>query len=295
MRSKTLTPRQVGKALGVSESTVRRWCDRDVLSSHSTAGGHRRIAVGSVLAFAREQGLVITDHAALGLGTEGGRPADHAELSRRFLAAARAGDSVAAAMVLKERFVAGDEPPALFDHIVAPAMHELGALWERGEIEVYEEHRASNTVFLALAALLTMMPADAVGSPIAIAAALSGDHSLIAPAMAAIVLRWSGYRVVALGADTPADSLARAVADLEPRVLALSVSHVSDDNAVVSQVLRIAEEAAQRDCLVAIGGRGLDASIRRRVEVDFLGDTMAHLHRFAVRAARETGPAEGDR
>jgi excisionase family DNA binding protein len=286
LESNALTPRQVAKALNLSESTVRRLCDRGQLPSRTTAGGHRRITVGSVLAYARERGLVVTDYGALGAAAAGGRPADSAELARRFLGAARAGDHRTAEVLLKERIIAGDEPAAVFDDIVAPALHELGALWERGVVEVYEEHRASGAVILALASLQSMLQREAIDSPIAMATALSGDNNLIAPTMATITLRACGYAVVALGSDTPATSIAKAVENLKPLLLAVSLSHVGSEDGAVGSIEIISRVAVQHDCRLALGGRGLSKAIRRRVQADFFGDTMGHLANYA-RKVRE--------
>ncbi|MEI6235767.1 MAG: helix-turn-helix domain-containing protein, partial [Planctomycetota bacterium] len=50
-----LSPKQVALALGVSEASLKRWCDNGLLDSTRTAGGHRRISRGSVMAFLRER------------------------------------------------------------------------------------------------------------------------------------------------------------------------------------------------------------------------------------------------
>ena len=44
----TISPRQVARAIGVGESTLKRWCDRGLIPMLKTAGGHRRLAVSDV-------------------------------------------------------------------------------------------------------------------------------------------------------------------------------------------------------------------------------------------------------
>jgi excisionase family DNA binding protein len=54
-----LTTHKVAQLLGVSIPTVASWCDGGQLPAHRTAGGHRRIAIEDLRAFAEERGLDI--------------------------------------------------------------------------------------------------------------------------------------------------------------------------------------------------------------------------------------------
>ena len=46
-----LSPKQVARALGVSESSLKRWCDKGLIPTERTAGGHRRLPLAGVLDF----------------------------------------------------------------------------------------------------------------------------------------------------------------------------------------------------------------------------------------------------
>ena len=48
-----LTPKQVARAINVSESSVKRWCDKGVIPTQYTAGGHRRIPLSGLMEFLR--------------------------------------------------------------------------------------------------------------------------------------------------------------------------------------------------------------------------------------------------
>ena len=52
-----LSPRQVAQAVGVSESSLKRWCDRGDIRVTKTAGGHRRIDRRVVVRYLRERGF----------------------------------------------------------------------------------------------------------------------------------------------------------------------------------------------------------------------------------------------
>ena len=48
-----LTPKQVARAIDVSESSIKRWCDKGVIETQYTAGGHRRITMAGLIEFVR--------------------------------------------------------------------------------------------------------------------------------------------------------------------------------------------------------------------------------------------------
>ena len=60
MAADLISPRQAARALGVSESSFKRWCDRGLIATVRTAGGHRKLAMSDVVRFVRErQGRVV--------------------------------------------------------------------------------------------------------------------------------------------------------------------------------------------------------------------------------------------
>jgi MerR family transcriptional regulator, light-induced transcriptional regulator len=52
-----LSPKQVARALGVSESSLKRWCDQGLIATVRTAGGHRKMASAEVMRYIREHNL----------------------------------------------------------------------------------------------------------------------------------------------------------------------------------------------------------------------------------------------
>ena len=66
-QSKLVSPKQVARAIGVSESSLKRWCDRGLIKTVKTAGGHRKMEIGEVLAFIRENDHALVAPELLGL------------------------------------------------------------------------------------------------------------------------------------------------------------------------------------------------------------------------------------
>ncbi|MFN9880569.1 MAG: helix-turn-helix domain-containing protein, partial [Planctomycetota bacterium] len=50
------TPKQIAKAIQVSESSIKRWCDQGLIATSYTAGGHRRVQVSAFLEFVKTHG-----------------------------------------------------------------------------------------------------------------------------------------------------------------------------------------------------------------------------------------------
>ena len=49
-----LSPKELAAAIGVSESTLKRWADDGLIVFSRTAGGHRRIRLAEAIRFIRE-------------------------------------------------------------------------------------------------------------------------------------------------------------------------------------------------------------------------------------------------
>ena len=49
MLKQVLTPKQVADAIGVSEASLKRWCDKGLIPATRTAGGHRRLPISGVV------------------------------------------------------------------------------------------------------------------------------------------------------------------------------------------------------------------------------------------------------
>ena len=87
-----LSPRTLGEAIGVSQSSLKRWADRGILRVHRTAGGHRRIDRREALRFIREAGFTVVRPELLGISAadlsfvdrQGGAPRRDSELDDQF-------------------------------------------------------------------------------------------------------------------------------------------------------------------------------------------------------------------
>lgn len=254
----TVSPRGLAAALGVSESSLKRWADEGRLVAERTVGGHRRIAVSEAVRFARQAGLAVRRPELLGLPTAAaGRPAPGVEdhVTDRLHAALAEDRAEEARGIIVSQYVAGRPLGWIFDGPVREALVRIGGLWEHDEGGVFLEHRATETCLAALAELRLLVPPPPQDAPVALGGGWAGDPYLVPSAMAALVLAEAGYAVRNLGADTPAEALLAAARHYRPRLAWQSFSAPPRNPREAAAAVRSLAESLGGGQLV-IGGRG---------------------------------------
>lgn len=291
-----IRPRQLAEAIGVSESSLKRWTDRGLLPTVKTVGGHRRLPIWGVVDFLRRSGHPVIRPELLGL------PVPAVEADTRSLAACLPifrelllGGHVDEGEELALRvYLHGHDLAALCDDLFKPAMEEIGNRGKSGGIDIYHEHRATQMMFRVLGRLRAALRPPAEHDPVALGASPQGDPYGLATLMAELVLLGGGWRPVNLGPDTPLSSIERAIADLRPKLVWLSVSAPVAEAAFAAAVGGLSTAAGRHGAGVIVGGRGLTASLRGRLRVGATGDCMQHLGGFAQAISRRARPAPVD-
>jgi MerR family transcriptional regulator, light-induced transcriptional regulator len=281
-QNKTFSPKQVARSLGVSEASIKRWCDKGILFFSKTAGGHRRIPLHVVLDFVRENEFSLAQPEVLGLPTSAGsgsRTLDQA--CRLYGQSLEQGDESRCLQLTLDLRLAGHDMAAIGDHVIAPAFHELGERWEQGDAAVYQERRGVEMTRHVLLRLKdTLAPPDPV-APTAIGATLAGDPYNLAGHLCELVLIELGWQACFLGSELPIETVAQAVEDLRPRVLWLNSSSLEGSESLVQDYGHLYEMCLERQCAVVIGGRALTGSIRQGLQYSSYGDNLGHLRGFA--------------
>jgi MerR family transcriptional regulator, light-induced transcriptional regulator len=281
-RSPYLSTVQAAEALGVSVSTLKRWVDAGVLPAHRTAGGHRKLLRAEVLAFARQGTMPRSDLAALGAGSPGDRGTDLEAVAAGSLDALLRGQGAEFTAIIGHAYRSGVAIETLADRVIAPVMARVGHEWETARIDVWQEHRGTQLCAAALYDLKDELEARAEGNrPLAVGGATEGDPYLLATVLAQLVLLDAGWEAVQLGPNTPLKSLTKALDDLRPRLVWLSVSHLVDTPSFIAAYRDFYQTAERKDVAVAIGGRALTTEIRSALPYTTYGDGMSHLAAFA--------------
>jgi methanogenic corrinoid protein MtbC1 len=186
----------------------------------------------------------------------------------RLVAAAHAYDEAAVHAILDEA-LAGFSLETVLRELILPVLREIGAEWERGTLEVGQEHFASNLVRERLLALARQWGRG--GGPLAILACAPGERHDIGLIAFGLVLRSHGWRILFLGADTPLATLERAVSTTNPQLVVVASMDSALLEAESTGLRRLGRSAP-----LALSGAGASEKLCARLRIDRLdGDLVA--------------------
>jgi len=286
-----LTTRQVAFVLGISEASLKRWCDRGLLPASRTVGGHRRLPVHGVVDFARSHGLPMAHPEFLGLPVDAGRGHAVAERARDGMRGALlAGDEAAFLRLAFDPWLAGQPLHEVLERGVVPALQGLGTAVQHGAAEIYQERRAIEICVRFLHQVRALARPAPDGAPLAIGGATENDPYVLPAAMVDACLREAGWRTQALGIGIPLQSLRAAVEEVRPDLFWLSVSAAPDREGLVSGWADLQASAARLGTATVLGGRALDADLRQRLAATAVPDGLGGLVAWATGLARERYP-----
>lgn len=277
-----VTPKQIARAIGVSESSLKRWCDKGVLQTVRTAGGHRRIRMSSVFEFLRQTQQSLAHPELLGLPAFVGQPTAHLDRARAQLRTAlEAGDEPHSRRLILQLYLAGHSLCEICERVIAGVFHEIGDDWQCGAIEVYQERRACEIVAGLLHELRSTLSPAPAAAPLAIGGTLSGDPYQLASKIVELVLREAGWRATCYGSSLPVATWCAAVRAARPRLLWVSVSHIPVLEDFLSDYLKLFEVTQEHGVALLVGGRALTPELRQQMPYSAYCDTFRHVTSFA--------------
>lgn len=284
-----MTPKQVALALGVSEASLKRWCDKGLLPAIRTAGGHRRLPVNGVMEFIRQTGQRLVRPEVLGLPPATGQSAEARDkLKTLFRSAIEAGHEEQARRIVMNMFIEGRKIYEICDSVIAPAFNDIGERWEHGELEVYQERRGVEIVARLLHEFRLILPAPAEGARVAIGGTLEGDLYSLPSSMVEVTLIEAGWEARSYGCGHPAATLAAAIEDVRPSLFWLSASTIENVPFFVEECRVLYETALSCGSALVVGGRALVPEVRQQIGYSAFCDTLGHLWGLAM-ALRSNG------
>ncbi len=276
-----ISPKQAAHALGVSESSLKRWCDQGLLKISRTAGGHRQLPVAEVLRFAREHDHSLQSPEILGLPAVG----PHSSLALRravplLVHALISGEELAARQIVSDLYLARHRISVILDEVIAASFHEIGQRWQCQQTDVYQERRGCE---IARRILFDLRRLQTPPNPqwTAIGGAVEGDRYALPTLMAELVLRENGWQATSLGTSIPIPSLIQAVCEMRPKVFWLSVSFLEHAPTFLAGFAKLSQVCFQQDVALVVGGRVLTPELRAQMTYSTFCDTMQHLESFA--------------
>ena len=304
-----LSPKQLARAIGVSESSLKRWADDGRLNVTRTVGGHRRIDVREAIRFARREGLAIVQPAELGLyelKPLGEKRMEVEEVGEHLRDLLARGDALGARSLLMGLFMEGRGVAWLCDGPIRRALDLLReAAGSNGASDGVVQRRAWGVCRYALVQIRLMIASPpnldgregydapeaspggadvdepaAPARPMAVGGAAGAGADGLPSLMAACVLAEAGLDDVDLGPNLPLGTLVRAVERYRPRVAWLACD-AEADAPPAAKLDKAAAALREQGTALVLTGPGVPPALDRVPGVRVCR-TMAELGAFAA-------------
>lgn len=277
-----ISPKELAIAIGVSESSMKRWADDGKLTVSRTAGGHRRIPIHEAIRFIREIRAPLIRPDALGLdgvSIPSGEiaPAPSAEALTKLLLD---GDDGGARGLLMSLYLKGRSVADIIDDTLQKSLESIGTQWKHSSAGIYKEHRAVDICIQALTELRLAIGQRKDG-PIALGGAPSNDSYILPSMSAAMVVASEGFTPINLGPNTPFETFREAVDSNNPVLVWITVSHIENKSKLSDELREFVRWSREKSINVVIGGHHIDDLDDTALAGARKGKSMRELSAFA--------------
>ena len=159
---------------------------------------------------------------------------------------------------------------------LVPFLEIMGKSWSEGELEIYQEHFASQRILDFLTQKWRLLSDRSQGKRSVICAALPQEQHYLGLHMAATVSALYGFKVIFLGPKTPELDIQACAEQTQAQAVLLSISITTPKETVSSQLEYLSQILPQNvDLIVGGNGAPLDLS-NDRIQ------TVSNLHELAT-------------
>ncbi len=205
------------------------------------------------------------------------------DLGQRYLEAALGGDEVQADLVVQEGIQRGFGPTKLYMEVLIPSQFELGQRWHDGQINVAQEHLATQITLSQMDRMRARINVRSKLNKRVAVTAVEGEPHSLGPRVVADFLYFDGWRVRFLGADTPTADLVEFIRQNGSDLVALSVT-LADNLPAARAAVRALRALGRGRPQILVGGAALQAQPQLAEEMGADGTAFDALE--AIQAAR---------
>jgi methanogenic corrinoid protein MtbC1 len=146
--------------------------------------------------------------------------------------------------------------PSLRQKVIVPLLQQIGDRWQEGSLRIVHEHMAS----AILRAFMTGFGGGpkSPAAPVILVTTPAGQRHELGALLAGSAAEEYGWNVVYLGPDLPAEEVAAAARQLQPRAIALSVAY-QNGNLQVQEEMRKLRRYVDPAVEIVVGGRAMEA------------------------------------
>jgi methanogenic corrinoid protein MtbC1 len=176
-------------------------------------------------------------------------PDETSEMQQIFTVLLLHGDHKGCLKLVEQTITTPAELRHFYEHVVKYALYTVGALWERNEISVAEEHLASAIVGRVTSYLYGRFVGTPQTKGTAVVSAVPNEFHEVGARMVADILELDGWDVTYLGANLPEAELVAMLRQKRPFLLALSVAtafNLEKARSVIAAVRAVPELSGMR-------------------------------------------------
>jgi hypothetical protein len=286
------SPRAVAKAIGVSESSLKRWCDAGKISAMKTAGGHRRMAHSDIISFLRSQKIALQNPEAVGLPTFDPQIASDTPIAQQHLADALIQERDQDCQDLLIHLFVNQWPiEKIVDDVVAPVFEKFKQIRSRGEIGIEKQQRISQCCLHALRRIASFTPEVSIEAPKAICVDFSDGEFNLPGEVGALVLSANGWSARYL--DRSRDTEAIQMEALRDRVglLYVAATCVAEPNFIARKLIELSEGISPATAFVIghAGNSTLPQLVKSAIYCDNLSQLVAVSHKLKTPSVSSNG------
>ncbi|MEK0444270.1 MAG: helix-turn-helix domain-containing protein [Actinobacteria bacterium] len=250
----SLSLHEVARRLKVHYMTAYRYVRSGRLPAQQH-DGEWRVAVADLEAFSTKRARTATTQKP---AKRGSRQA--ADWAGRFETCLIAGDEAGAERLLDDALASGHDLFSLYLEVVSPALVSIGDRWQRGRLEIHEEHRASTIVARLFARVSARFAHRGPSRGTVVIGGPSGERHGLAITMVADLLRSRGWHVSDIGPDVPASAFAQAVKRVDQlRAVCVGVT-LRESLAAARESITAVKKVVDDDVVVYAGGAAIDSA-----------------------------------
>lgn len=215
----------------------------------------------------------------------------HAGLARAYLDALLAGRRHEASRLVLDAVESGVSVQEVYLHVFQRCQREVGRLWQMNRLSVAQEHYCTAATQLVMSQLYPRVFSGERNGRTLVATCVSGDLHEIGVRMVSDFFEMEGWDTYYVGANAPAESVVRTVAERGADVLAVSATITSHVRALRNVISAVRAEPACRDVKILAGGYpfNLAPELWREVGADASASDAASAVEAASRLAAGNG------
>lgn len=178
----------------------------------------------------------------------------HAVLATSFVEALVTGQGEAAQRLILNAAETGTNVRELYNHVLRPAMNEIGRRWQMDEIGVAEEHFATAVTQMVMSQLRPHFQRSPRRDLRMLATAAAGDLHEIGVRMVADLFEIDGWDAIYLGANMPVPDVLTTIIERDVHIAAISASSVVNLAALGETIDAIRSTPGCEHVRVLVGG-----------------------------------------